>query len=194
MKTLLIILFTASMAWAGSETLDPNSDIYNDWTCVGIDCPDHWRELSDNNDAGYDSSYNSDTDAAMYGLPTASTADSTIDSVVYHLRVKLYHVNNTVAILDSVAGQTAASPRQSSTISNTTTSYFDSTRSYTTDPDGGEWSWTDITNLNIGYTMVNAQNKQSTLVSELWAVVWYTYAAAGGDISYVRRIKEQEEQ
>jgi len=173
--TILVILFPV-LAFAGTEVLDPDGDIRieTDWVStptltqanvVTSDDDDaSYMEMYDNNNVGND---------FLMTFEGSAVTDSTIDSVNIVWRWQASNTGNTWAVIDSISDQTAGL-RQSSTIvaASARTLYQDSI-SYSSPPDGGSYSWSDISDMNIGVTNVAMSNNKYEQIYELWAVVYY---------------------
>jgi hypothetical protein len=188
MRTLLIILLLPVMAWAGSETLRPDGDaaIGAGWGACGAT---FYECVSDQVDANYDSMYDNNNVGSImfFSMANTAVADSTIDSVTIYVKWRTDHVGIQFSIVDSIDGDAV---RESSpfTAALVGTFYIDSI-TYTLAPDSEPYIWDDIDKYILGIKdYAHANNKQSDF-TELWITSWYSYASAGGDISYVRRRK-----
>jgi len=174
MKTLiLLILLMPMMAFAGTETIEPDADIVTtNW--LASTGSDYFALLIDDSDVTVDSCYdNSNNGSYLLFTCEASVtpADSIIDSVNIHGRSKVSNVANNAVIMDSVGGQAM---RLTSVITYAAANtYYDKYISYATDPDGGAWSWADIDDLLIGFEANNIGNNQEVVIAEHYAIVYF---------------------
>lgn len=175
MKILLLIILLPLTTLAGTEVIDPSGDVGGrvGWLTFGGGLS-HAARLVDSDDATGIYVDDTDGDIDLFTWYDASTADSTIDSVVYTVRDSVTHANNTIAVLDSIPG---VAIRQSSTIQSVA-AWADQTVMYTTKPGGGVWTWTDIDNLIAGLLNVNTQKNNWNYVAEMYLTVYYHYTAA----------------
>ena len=174
MKTLiLLILLMPMMAFAGTETIEPDADIVTtNW--LASTGTDFFALLIDDTEGTVDSCYdNSNNGSYLLFTCEASVtpADFIIDSVNIHGRSKVSNIANNAVIMDSVGGQVM---RLSSVISYAAAgTVYDKYISYATDPDGGAWSWADIDDLWTGFEANNIGNNQEVVITEHYAIVYY---------------------
>jgi len=189
MKNLLIILLLLpAWAWAGTEVIDPDSDVRMEtgWTASGC-ASGQWECLSDDNnpDQIYILTATDQGNIWLGGLASPVTADSTIDSVGITLRLQVQNLALRASAVDSIAGQTADYRVGTAIGLSATGAWEDSETVYTLTPDGNAYTWTDISNYFVGVEYTTAASNNLLQCTEIWITVYYSYAEApsgGGNL------------
>ncbi|MCK5020943.1 MAG: hypothetical protein KAS32_28270 [Candidatus Peribacteraceae bacterium] len=175
---IILMLMATVVHGAGTEVHDPDATIRLEvnWSCPA--CP---TSISDDDLETFAQKYDNDyTGVGIYfTCDDTAISDSTIDSVTVFLQYEVTNVACTFQLQDSVAGQTYSGWRNTSTITAPVSgSDLDTSITYTSPPDGGAYTWTDIDNMCIGVFNVAMINNKALYVDELWFTVFYHYAGA----------------
>jgi len=178
---LLILAFTAAVR-AESEVLHADS----------VSSPDQWANVGGANkvESVSDDVDNNYIDETTQGEKQRFTLENAgdmgpndiIDSVVIHSRMKTPSGTGIVARVNHIVSSTENGTDR--TLATTYTNYSDA---YSTDPDGNDWSLTNINNLKIEAEAVTIPTLKRAYCTKMYAIVYYTPATP----TYRRRIYQQ---
>ncbi len=168
---------TIDLSWEVGDptdqiTLRPNADgTTNDWTASAgsnYECVD---EETANDDTDY--IYSSTTgDVSYFALPDV-TQSGIIEDVTIHIRARKETDSGGSATIRTVTN-VSVDDEQSSNIALTDT-WDDYSSTYTTAPDGGAWTFSDIDDLEIGVYAANIFDANAN-VTQIYATIDYSDA------------------
>jgi len=178
----MLLIFT-SAAWGNSEIL------YADL----VTAPDQWANVGGANKVesvsdDVDDNYIDETaqgEKQRFTVEDAGDIGSfdIVDSIVVHSRMKTPSGTGVVARINHIVSSSANGT--SRTLSGAWTDYTDT---YSTDPDGNDWSLTSINNLKIEAEAVTIPILKRAHCTRMYVVVYYTPASP----AYRRRICQQQ--
>lgn len=181
----LIILLFCSTARGDSEILYANA----------ISSPDQWANVGGANKVesvsdDVDDNYIDETTQGEKQRFTVEDAGDIgpfdiIDSIVVHSRMKTPSGTGVVARVNHIVSSTANGTGRS-----LTGSWINYTDTYSTDPDGSEWSLSSINNLKVEAEAVTIPVLKRAHCTKIYIVAYYTPVSAAP--GYRRRIYQQQ--
>lgn len=191
MKRLILILtliLSPAMAWGDSETIEPEA----------VGSPDEWdnsgganktASVTDDVDGNYILEV---TDEQMQRFrnsdPSGIDPEDDIDSVKTFWRAQDNGSGNNRVQIHQYVG---ANSNDGANIA-LTASWADYEDNFALAPDGGAWTLSDVNDMFIEAHCTAIGGLRQVQVTKIYHIVYYTPAPEGGDVSYVRRIKEEE--
>lgn len=167
--TAVSVLLSALSALAATATYLPDSTVLTtNWTLTGG--TDWDLALRDGSNATF-ATCNTETSDLIMGLADPSGRTEPITNVELFVRAWRGTSNSSLRVGLSQVG-TVFAWGGTQTVSNASTTPTEFSTSWATDPRGGNWTWTDIQNLQGAVEQVATTG--SVRVSEMWVVVTYT--------------------
>jgi len=104
----------------------------------------------------------------VYALDNPTGATGTIQSVTVYCPARRTQNQGDAQLVIYMGGNEYRSATQ-----NLTTSYATYSETWTTDPSGGQWTWTDITNLQAGVRLSGQNATFPAYCTQVWVEVVY---------------------
>jgi hypothetical protein len=189
MIRLLLILLIPATLWAEYEDIEPTGvGTYDSWINVGG--ATKVASVTDDVDNNYIYCTSSKDHYQDFNLsdPGDIEAGDTIDSVVTYWRGRKSGIGPAAAICNQVYGASKNTGYEPTL----TTSWTDFTEAFTTAPGGGSWTLAIVNALVVQMDATERDATNYPQSTKIYLRLFYT-PAAGGNISYVRRKKMEDD-